>query len=146
MRFWDSSAIVPLVVREDTSAALRRMVDEEAAMAVWWATPVECVSAIARRERAEHAGSETATAALATLADLASSWVEVSPTDVVRDDARRLVRVHDLRAADAFQLAAARVAADGQPGTQPLVTLDERLALAASREGFRVLGSGQRPG
>ena len=64
----------------------------------------------------------------------------------MRDDARRLVRVHDLRAADAFQLAAARVAADGQPGTLPLVTLDERLALAASREGFRVLGSGQRPG
>jgi len=32
------------------------------------------------------------------------------------------------------------VAADGQPGSLSFATLDERLALAASREGFSVLG------
>ena len=58
----------------------------------------------------------------------------------MRESARRIVRVHDLQTADAFQLAAARVAADDQPGTLPFVTLDERLALAADREGFPVLG------
>jgi predicted nucleic acid-binding protein len=76
---------------------------------------------------------------LATLELLAGDWSEVPPSDRVRDDARRLVRVHDLRAADAFQLAAARVASDEQPETLPFVTLDERLALAARREGFSVL-------
>jgi predicted nucleic acid-binding protein len=60
----------------------------------------------------------------------------------LRNDARRLVRVHDLRAADAFQLAAARIAADGEPAALPFVTLDERLTLAASREGFPVTGAG----
>jgi hypothetical protein len=87
-------------------------------------------------------GSETPRVgrAYAALDDLATRWTEVPPSDAARDDARRLVRVHDLRAADAFQLAAARIASDGEPRTLPFVTLDERLALAASREGFPVLG------
>jgi hypothetical protein len=46
---------------------------------------------------------------------------------------------HPLRAADACQLAAAWVAAEGQPETLPVVTLDGRLAAAAEREGFPVL-------
>jgi uncharacterized protein len=41
-----------------------------------------------------------------------------------------------LRAADALQLAAAFVAAEGRPSSLQLVTLDERLADAASKEGF----------
>jgi len=49
------------------------------------------------------------------------------------------VSVHELRAADAFQLAAARAASDGQPASLPFVTLDDRLALAARREGFAIL-------
>jgi predicted nucleic acid-binding protein len=49
------------------------------------------------------------------------------------------VRTHDLGAADGFQLAAAIVASDGEPAGLPLVTLDERLARAASREGFPIV-------
>jgi predicted nucleic acid-binding protein len=49
-----------------------------------------------------------------------------------------LLRVHVLKAADALQLAAARVWA-GDVADGELVTLDERLALAARLEGFRVL-------
>jgi hypothetical protein len=54
--------------------------------------------------------------------------------------AQRLVRVHPLRAADAFQLAAALVAAEPDPSGVEFVCLDPRLANAASREGFRVVG------
>jgi predicted nucleic acid-binding protein len=55
--------------------------------------------------------------------------------------ARRLLALHPLRAADALQLASALVACDERPDRLPLVTLDERLAAAAMREGFRVLGA-----
>ena len=70
---------------------------------------------------------------------LAPGWSEVPPTDGIRDAAVRLVRAHDLRAADAFHLAAAVVASDGEPSGLSFVTLDERLALAASREGFPIV-------
>jgi len=44
--------------------------------------------------------------------------------------------VHPLRAADALQLAAAFVAAERQPSSLAVVTLDDRLAVAARKEGF----------
>jgi len=46
-----------------------------------------------------------------------------------------------LRAAEAMQLAAALVATDSNPNGLELVTLDERLATAAEKEGFAVLGA-----
>ncbi len=141
MRFWDASAVVPLLVDEARSEALRAASAKHSELVVWWGTPVECVSAVGRRERTEAAASEKTATALQTLAWLVSEWIEIPPTLPLRDDAQRLVRVHDLRAGDAFQLAAARIAADGEPGALPFVTLDERLALAASREGFPILGA-----
>jgi predicted nucleic acid-binding protein len=77
-------------------------------------------------------------AALGRLDSLAEAWHEVQPVAAVRGTARRLLRVHPLRAADALQLAAAVVAGEGLPASLPLVTLDERLAAAARREGFIV--------
>ena len=56
--------------------------------------------------------------------------------------ATRLLRVQPLRAADSLQLASAIVAAEDQPQSHEFVTLDERLALAAQREGFTVLVPG----
>jgi predicted nucleic acid-binding protein len=50
-----------------------------------------------------------------------------------------LLRVHPLRAADALQLAAAIIAADSEPRSLAFVTLDDRLARAAEREGFPVV-------
>lgn len=140
MRFWDTSALVPLLVDEPASEGARAALIDDPGIVVWWATAVECVSAVGRRERMEPASGPQAGRAYSTLQRIAGEWTETPPTEPLRDDARRIVRVHDLRAADAFQLAAARVAADGDPGTLPFVTLDDRLALAASREGFPILG------
>jgi predicted nucleic acid-binding protein len=139
MRFWDSSALVPVLIDERHSPELRALSDDGRQTAAWWGTVVECASAIARRERSADLTADDALDALATLEGSAKRWAQVPPTSGLRDEARRIVRTHDLRAADAFQLAAARVASDGQPESLPFVTLDDRLALAARREGFPVL-------
>lgn len=139
MRFWDSSAVVPTLVSEPLSGQMRSLAAEDPTTSVWWSTIVECVSAIARRERSSPSEADSAADALSALSRVSRSWIEVPPTERLRDTARRLVRVHDLSAADAFQLAAAHEASDGRPETMPLVTLDDRLALAARREGFPLL-------
>jgi predicted nucleic acid-binding protein len=142
LRFWDSSAIIPLTVTEASTDAMRAVAEEDPVMCVWWGTEVECVSALARLDR-EGALSEGAiTVALERLDLLAEGWNEVQPVAALRTVARRLLRVHPLRAADALQLAAAVVAAEGQPASLGIVTLDERLAAAARREGFTVEASG----
>ena len=119
---------------------MRDLAEDGRRIVVWWAASVECASAAARRERAGDLDPADASEALMTLGGLTGDWSEVPPTDRLRDDARRIVRVHDLRAADALQLAAARAATEQRPGMLEFVTLDDRLALAARREGFPVLG------
>lgn len=140
MRFWDASAIVPLVVKEASSPSIRGQYQFDATMEVWWGSSVECVSALARRNRQGElqGGLETA---LGRLRILIANWHEVPPGDEVRDTAQRLLQAHDLRAADALQLAAALQAAEGHPITLDFVCLDSRLAAAAAREGFTVVGA-----
>jgi uncharacterized protein len=106
---------------------------------VWWGTEVECASAISRHERSGDVGVGTAIAALERLDELKAAWQEVLPHDAVRTVARRLVRVHDLRAGDAFQLSAAFHASEGTPSALVFVTRDRRLQRAAGREGFPVV-------
>lgn len=111
----------------------------DAEIVVWWATPVECASAIARLERDGDLAESATSAAFRRLDALAPSWAEILPSGALRELARRLLRVHRLCAADALQLAAATLAAERRPPALELVTLDERLAAAAEREGFRVI-------
>ena len=47
-----------------------------------------------------------------------------------------MLRVHSLRAADSLQLAAALVAADHDPASLQVVSLDQRLNDALYQEGF----------
>ncbi len=108
-------------------------------MVVWWGTPVECTSAIARREREGSLDAAAASAMMQRLRAVADAWHEVLATDAVRDVAQRLLRVHPLRAADALQLAAALACAGGEPNSLAFVCLDSRLAEAAQREGLQVL-------
>lgn len=136
MKFWDSSALVPLLAAEPATRPVLSLYTRDPEAVVWWATPVECASAIARLERDELLTSADAVRAFERLDALAASWLQVEPTDEIRETARRLLRVHALRAADALQLAAAFVAAERRPPTMTFVTLDERLRTAAAREGF----------
>lgn len=112
------------------------LLKDDAVMLVWWGTPVECTSAIARREREGALSLSSAAQALARLKRLAEGWEEILPENTIRMTAQRLLRVHPLRAADSLQLAAAVVVAEHQPGTLEFVCLDQRLSDAAEREGF----------
>jgi hypothetical protein len=82
---------------------------------------------------------ENANRALAQLARLAKVWHVIDPVETIRVSAKRFLRVHDLRAADALQLAAAFVIAEGHPASLSVTVLDHRLTAAAQREGFEVI-------
>lgn len=137
--FWDSSALVPLLLPEETSVHLESLLGTDTKVILWWGTVLECQSAIYRRHRVsalpEWAVSQARTR-LRALAEVADS---VSPTDEVRVRAGRLLALHPLRAADALQLAAALVWCREQPTGETFVCLDQRLREAALREGFTVL-------
>lgn len=139
MRFWDSSAIIPLLIQEPTSKWATATHGHDVVMAAWWGAAVECVSALARREREGELEAATSAAGLDRLDELAAGWLEIAPTPRVRRTAIRLLRVHALRDADSLQLAAGIVAAEDHPASIPFVTSDARLALAAQREGFEVI-------
>jgi len=139
VRFWDSSALIPIVVREGRSPLVETLATDDPEMIVWWASPVECGSAVQRLRRE---GVFTPTAAAQVLAGLAAvldAANAVQPGDEVRAKALRLLRVHPLRAADALQLAAALLWTRERPGGRDFVCLDERLRTAAAIEGFQVL-------
>jgi len=141
VKYWDSSALLPLLVRETHSDRMAEIVVEDPAIATWWASSVECVSAIARLEREGAIESASVRDALDRLKEAAQSWAEVPATPPVREQAIRLLRMHRVHAGDALQLAAAIVAADFEPGTLEFVTLDARQAAAAEREGLRVISA-----
>jgi hypothetical protein len=136
--FWDSSALVPLLVSEPRSRELMSLLRADPAPVIWWATPVECQSALRRRHRESALAAPVLARALERLRQLAEDVDVVAPTFALREGAGRALAAHPLRAADAFQLAAARVWF-GEASGEPFVCLDERLRDAASREGFDVV-------
>ena len=137
MRFWDSSALVPLLLRQPQTALARQLLERDAEMVVWWGSAIECASAMARLQREGQLAARAEADARGLLDTLRESWFEIQPGDVVREQALRLLRLHPLRAADALQLAAALEWA-GSPPEGGFVTFDDRLGEAARREGFRV--------
>jgi uncharacterized protein len=140
MRFWDTSALVPLLVRQTSTVRMRALYRADTAVAAWWGTRVECESALCRLAREVKLQRRSVSAARGRLDRFATTWHEVQPLDALRETARRLLRTHNLRAADAVQLAAALAASDGRPTTLAFVCLDDRLAAAAELEGFVVTG------
>lgn len=140
MRFWDSSAIVPLVLVESASARVRNWYRTDSEIIVWTLTRVELLSAIARRRREDSKSNPILTAARRNVMRAWDGWSEITSVELVRRHAERLVESYPLRAADALQLGAALMAAEGDPRNLEFVTLDRNLADAAEREGFPVLG------
>ena len=140
MKFWDASAITPLIADGPTRDHLLKLLEQDADMLAWWGTSVEIASALARREREGFLTADDVTTALTTVHALSESWHEIVPSDSIRRTAERLLRAHPLRAADSLQLAAALIAADLDPVSLEFVCLDVRLTRAAQREGFLVVG------
>ena len=111
-------------------------------MVVWWVTRTECLSAFVRHARKGVLGVAGERQARQVLEALAESWIEIQPTETVRSGAERLLAVHPLRAADAFQLAAAVEWCQRHTKGMGFVSFDTRLREAAYREGFTLLPSG----
>jgi predicted nucleic acid-binding protein len=139
VRFWDTSAIVPLCVTEPATRSVRPLIDSDSGLVVWWGSRTECVSALARRRREGRLTLASERSASDLLGMLADAWSEIQPGETVRSRAERLLGVHALRAADAFQLAAALLWSQGETRGHEVVSFDERLREAAAREGFTVL-------
>jgi hypothetical protein len=102
---------------------VERIFSTDPVMLVWWATETKCVSAVSRLEREDALTGREATAALGRLQDFKAGWYEVQPVATVRRTARRLVTSED------------------DPAPMELVTLDDRLAEAAEREGLVIVAT-----
>jgi predicted nucleic acid-binding protein len=143
MKFWDSSALLPLVIEETTSKACRALRRADPAVAVWTLTRVELASALHRLVRDGTLGRLDLNAALRRMDLMIGRFTEVAAVDHVRERAERVLGMHPLRAADALQLGAALVLVQDRPRRRGFVTSDERLVDAAGAEGFDVIIPGE---
>ena len=139
MKFWDTSALVPLFLDETDSGRVRSLLGRDPAVLVWWGTRVECTAVVARSVREKRLDAATERLARERQADLFARVAEVAPGEDVRERAERLLAVHALRSADALQLGAALIWARERPARLEFVCLDGRLRGIARREGFAVL-------
>ena len=139
MRYWDASALVPLLIEEPGTELVRAWLREDPRIVTWGGTRIEIVSAVERRVRENAINLAGRREALAHIEAFAATWGEVVDLLVVRGRVLPLLARHPLRAADAIQLGAAVVAAEADPASLSFVCLDRNLALAAEREGFPVL-------
>jgi hypothetical protein len=138
MRFWDSSAILPLLVLEQQSDYCVESFSQDSNVLVWAMTKIEVFSALCRRLRDRSLKQESFDMAVHRMHDFFENVYEIVGIPRVKDRALRLLRVHPLRAADSLQLAAALVATEENTARLPIMCFDERLTTAAKLEGFEV--------
>ena len=139
MRFWDTSAIIPLCIEKKETRPITNIAKKDGMLVVWWGSIVECYSAFGRWRRDGFLKPQEETQALAVLSELAGVWTEIEPSDEIRNITRRLIQNYPLGTADSLQLAAANVWAEKVPRGHEFVCLDSRLRDAAQKEGFAVL-------
>jgi predicted nucleic acid-binding protein len=137
--FWVTSALVPLCVRQGITPGAIALYKVHDAV-VWWATPVEIASALARLVRMKQLDPSDWTRACKLAKRLADSWSVIQPSDALRAKSAQLsaqlVDRYDLRAADSFQLAAALEWCENAPQGRVFLTADQRLREAALLSGF----------
>jgi predicted nucleic acid-binding protein len=139
MRFWDSSALLPLMVEEDRSGACRALRRTDREIVVWALTRLELVSATRRLSREGKLDLDDVVKVLRRLETMARAWTEIDALGIVRDRSERLLAAHVLTAVDALQLGAALIQVRDRPKGRAFVTADDRLAQAADAEGFDVI-------
>jgi predicted nucleic acid-binding protein len=136
--------LVPLIVAQTGSPDADRWLSDDPAVVLWTLSAVELASAIRRLVREGLLGEQEANAAETRADELIESSHTIVNVEAVKAQARRLLRLHSLRAADAMQLGAALEWAGGRPAGRFFMTLDSQLARAAAREGFRVVPDAAR--
>ncbi|MDX1584870.1 MAG: type II toxin-antitoxin system VapC family toxin, partial [Thermoanaerobaculia bacterium] len=121
MRYWDASALVPLVVAEDSSKRVRALLRDDPAIVTWAWTRIEIVSAIERRAREGTLSREMRRECLSRFEAFAEHWDEIVDLLAVRTRAMTILARQEVRAADAAQLAAAMLLAEDDPSSIELV-------------------------
>jgi predicted nucleic acid-binding protein len=139
LRYWDASALVPLIVAEPDSDRVRGWLAEDDHIVTWVWTRTEIAGAIERRTREGLLSRPQRREVLDRLGALADRWDEVTEVLAVRSRADALVARHPLRAADAGQLGAAVLVQEQLAGALTFVCRDQRLLTAADVEGLRIL-------
>lgn len=139
MRFWDTSALIPLIVEEPWTAAARASLEADPGIVLWWGASIECASALARSFREGRITAADHEAGRKVVEVLRDGAFEIQAGEAVRARAGRLLGRYPLRAADALQLAAALTWCLERPSGSEFVCLDYRLRQAAQGEGFVVL-------
>ena len=142
MRYWDASALVPLIVSEPGSRLARTWLLEDDHVVTWAWTRTEITSAIERRTREGALTRAQRRVVLDRLRGLAAGWDEVVDVLAVRARANSVLARHPLRATDAGQLGAALLVSEQLPDPLVFLCLDRRLGEAAEREGLRVADTG----
>ena len=109
---------------------------EDGQVVTWWGSSLECVSALHRLQREGALSAGELREVLGRLRAETPHWIEMQPSERLRQRAARLLGIHALRAADALQLAAALLAADEATDALDFVVSESRLSEAALSEGF----------
>jgi predicted nucleic acid-binding protein len=138
MIFWDSSAIVPLLVNEPKTKEAQAILRKDRNLTVWCLTYLEATSALNRRLRTEEIHFGHFRAGEERLKKLTQAWDQILFSDRLIQLSARLLRTHPLRTADSLQLAAALIAGGNDPSQVNFFSYDDRLNEAAEREGLRV--------
>jgi len=139
LRYWDSSALVALHVRQASTSAVRGLYARDGEVLTWILSDVEIRSALHRLTREGAMTDRQAESAIAAVDAFWETIHVVSLVPPVKTRAKRLLAVHPIRAADALQLGAALTTAYDDPFSREFVCLDERLSAAARREGFTIV-------
>jgi uncharacterized protein len=124
VKFWDTSALAPLLVDEPATPAMRKLVAADPDVIVWVLSSVELLSVLGRLGRQTPELADLLPGVRLDAMDLFRQWATVTHVEGANRRAERLVGVHPLSAADALQLGAALLASGDRPETLPFVTLD----------------------
>ncbi len=136
--FWDSSALVPLCVRQTASQSFRQLWRQSSRVIVWSGATVEIRSALARLHRENETDAKGLQFAINRLEAMRRGWREIITGDKLHSIAAELPDTYSLRALDSFQLAAALVWCREKPKGRLFICDDARLSEAAQKVGFTI--------
>lgn len=138
MRYWDTSALLPLLLKQRCSENIREIIKEDKAISTSWISKVELSSAICRLEREGHISEIELDSLLRRVDMLIQSCCIVHPSEKLSDRAMRALRSHSIKSLDAIQLASALIVSKDVTNNFEFITLDKQLGNIARKEGFIV--------
>ena len=107
MTFWDTSALLLVLAEQPGGLDVVPLMEKGSDVAVWWGTRVELVSGVCRLHREGRIDEKALSGLLSKIDAVTSEANQVEPTEQVERLQFVCLELHNLRAADALQLAAA---------------------------------------